>query len=247
MFARANASPWPNEPRGLGSSTSYPASISGATNPLPSACGTDAADGPPCTETTSGRGPAGPVVGSSSQPCTSNESLFQCSDRATIGVCAASRCGVNARNAPSRPALRLAAARKDACEKSCSDVTAWSPPQAIPAFQPPSDTDCPSPWNNVAGAAEGRSSATSAIRSSRSTVAARPSLPSSDEPHANDRSVTLAFIPGVRFTGAPPASESRNASPPVEPKSLISPPMNATERPSGDTTGSASCCDAGGL
>src|SRR3569832_1092291 len=46
---------------------------------------------------------------------------------------------------------------------------------------------------------------------------------------------------GVMLVGDPPASGSVYTSPPVEPKSLIRPAMNATVLPSRDTFGSASC------
>ena len=48
---------------------------------------------------------------------------------------------------------------------------------------------------------------------------------------------------GVMLIGWPPASASVYTSPPVEPKSLMMPAMNATVLPSGDTFGVATYSD----
>src|ERR1022692_2437767 len=45
----------------------------------------------------------------------------------------------------------------------------------------------------------------------------------------------------VRSTGGPPKAETIQTSPPVEPWSLINPPMNAIAFPSGDHLGTAIC------
>ena len=48
-----------------------------------------------------------------------------------------------------------------------------------------------------------------------------------------------AFIPSVRFFGAPPDAGTVQMSPPVEPSSLMRPWMTATSFPSGENRGQA--------
>ncbi len=56
--------------------------------------------------------------------------------------------------------------------------------------------------------------------------------------HASE--VNVIGTPGVMSLGVPPASGTVQISPPTEPLSLISPPMYATLRPSGETRGKLS-------
>src|SRR6185312_2619764 len=57
--------------------------------------------------------------------------------------------------------------------------------------------------------------------------------------HRNAATDTVAL--GVRSRGVPPAAGTVYRSPPVDPWSLITPPMNAICDPSGDQRGSAIC------
>src|SRR5579864_1639470 len=52
-----------------------------------------------------------------------------------------------------------------------------------------------------------------------------------------------AFISGVTFLASPPVAGITKMSPPTEGSSLIKPPMNATDFPSGDHAGTAICSD----
>ena len=82
---------------------------------------------------------------------------------------------------------------------------------------------------------------------------ARPESPATSSPNRivsgeiQRRVEADAFIPGVTFLGFPPARGRTQTSPPVEPWSLMMPPMNATEEPSGEKRGSAIWSSGGGL
>src|SRR6185437_10565043 len=103
----------------------------------------------------------------------------------------------------------------------------------IEVFQLPALT-CSGPCHSVS------------IFSVAGSTVAKPLSPSTSSPKrifcppgAQVSQLAEAFISAVRLRASPPSPGITKISPPVEPSSLISPEINATDLPSGDQTGDA--------
>src|SRR4051812_18463640 len=175
--------------------------------------------------------PASICAGARNQPCTSNASLFQRTERASPQVGRADEFVLEMRfHSPMRPAQTSGALRN--VLRMTAEVT--------PSFA----SDAPMTSWLVTSSSPCQSVSIEPLLVSTRTMADSPATFSpkvilSVAVQAND--VTDAFRSGVTLRAAPPAAGMTNRSPPVEPSSLISPSMNAIDLPSGDQRGSASC------
>ena len=183
-----------------------------------------AEEGPPCTATTIGDFLVSSLPsGERSQPCTRYPSLFHVRLRPSphSGRIPALAC-VRVVQAPIGPATTSCG-----CENEERTAALASPCFAAENFATTAE-----PRQRVRIFPEASSAA---MPSSPSTYSVnRISLPERQKSADAE-----AFIPSVRFLGAPPAAGTVQMSPPVEPSSLMSPWITAISRPSGDHRGQA--------
>ena len=197
-------------------------------------------------------GPLGPAMpvgaspGESSQPCTSYPSSCQvrlCATTGTAGWPAFAR--VRSCQWPIGPA-----SSSGGRVKLWWIAAAMPPPQVTPR-SPRRDDSVSGPLQSGCCGSAPPPNARISASGPASAVAVRPGGPPAAV-QDQDRPVMLACRLGVRLcrvalAGSGWSSARRHASPPVEPKSLMMPPMKATVRPSGETVGDASCWRCGGV
>src|SRR5882724_2317520 len=179
--------------------------------------------------------PATSSAGCKSQPCTSNESLFQVRLTAfpTDGAIPLFA-WVSWVQSPTGPA------QTSGGDSSDSRTTATVRPSRVAEKL---GTHVPAPV--VIHSSADQSGRVSPVCESSSARAEPPPAhaATSSEPGlaAHSSEAADVFAPSVRLRGSPPVAGTTHTSPPVVPRSLISPPTYAIVLPSGDHRGWAIC------
>src|SRR5262249_55525597 len=109
---------------------------------------------------------------------------------------------------------------------------------------PSAENDKPKfPWVAETFSGPRQSCFSSPDAGSRATTPLSPSMFSVNKMRSrgHTRDAAEAFSPGVRLRLGPPAAGTKKMSPPTTPSSLIRPPINEMDLPSGDQRGDAIC------